>query len=78
MGRGAESVGGEAVNIADVAARLKNAGFEHFHIDGEQGVAYVYFEGLLSKEAPCRTRERRRREFWEKYAWSGIGLHRKK
>ena len=61
----------------DIAQKLKDVGIEHFYIDREHGVVHVFFEGLLTKETPSQTKERRKREFWERYVWDGFGMKRK-
>lgn len=61
----------------DIDARLEAAGIENYHVDHERGVAVVFFRGLLAKETPRQTEERRRREFQERYYWAGYELQRR-
>ena len=61
----------------DIAARLESAGFDNYSIDYERGVAYVFFPGLLERETPGQTEERRKREFRQKYYWAGFELRQK-
>lgn len=62
---------------SDIASRLEAAGFGDFCIDYERGIAIVFFEGLLARETPRQTEERRRREFQERYYWAGYELRRR-
>lgn len=62
---------------SDIASRLETAGFDDFCIDYERGIAIVFFEGLLARETPRQTEERRRREFQERYCWAGYELRRR-
>jgi hypothetical protein len=62
----------------DIAARLEAGGFNDFCIDYERGIAIVFFEGLLAKETPRQTEERRKNEFQESFHWAGYELRRVK
>ena len=66
-----------AADYRDIEARLEMAGLEHYSIDYEHGVAVVFFRGLLAEETPHQTEERRRREFQERYYWTGYELRRR-
>jgi len=57
---------------SDIASRLEAAGFNDFRIDYERGIAIVFFEGLLARETPRQTEERRRLEFQERRDRDGV------
>ena len=53
--------------MQDIASRLEEAGFNNFCIDYERGIVIVFFEGLLARETPRQTEERRKNEFQKNY-----------